>query len=295
MVHSEESKEVAWFAGLGAKWSPKTETQKAFRDAWDALSVDAVRQGQSFDFADDLERGLGPGLASNFVDPPCESGAKGEQRFQVLIDPKSDSVTLATEAGDRCLVAHPIKDGHGFDIFAVRDGESPRAQEPLFILRSNSMKEQWTLFGLRCEQCEARGKRQCGNRELGRMMQYQEAAGDGNAYCMDIELPALKADGTPEVICDVCGDDDARLGHSVLTTRRPKWNPKQKTLTLDFRGRCSLASARNFQLEVEGKPEPGNSRLLFGKVSQDKYALDFQRPLGTVQAFASVLSAMHWK
>jgi len=288
MVHSDECKEVAWFSGLGAKWSAKTDARKPSKDPWDVLST-------SFDLADDLERGLGPGLASNFVDPPRESGAKGEQRFQVFTEKKSGVVVLATEAGETCLEAHSSKDGLGFDIFSVLKGDSPRAQEPLFILRSNPEQDEWTLSGRRCERCESRGKRQCGNRELCRMVHYKEEVGDGHAYCMDMELPAIREDGTPEVICDVCSDDAERLGHTILTTRRPRWNANQKTLALDFRGRCSVASAWNFQLEVEGKPQSGTSRMLFGKVDDHKYVLDFQSPLGTVQAFAAALTAKHWK
>ncbi|OLP76392.1 Tubby-like F-box protein 2 [Symbiodinium microadriaticum] len=74
----------------------------------------------------------------------------------------------------------------------------------------------------------------------------------------------------------------------VLSTRRPRWNPRQKTLTLDFQGRCSLASAKNFQLEAEG--DAGRVVLLFGKVEKDRFVLDHSHPLGTVQASARDLS-----
>ncbi|CAE7633291.1 TULP9 [Symbiodinium pilosum] len=83
------------------------------------------------------------------------------------------------------------------------------------------------------------------------------------------------------------------VGGCVLTTRRPRWNPRQKTLTLDFHGRCSLASAKNFQLEAEG--DASRVVLLFGKVEKDRFVLDYGHPLGAVQAFAAALSASHWK
>lgn len=299
MVHSTEaSSHVAWMTRLGGKlsasMSPTSSPKKNLNASWDLTSNSGsdVRLG-SFDYADVLERGMGPGLASNFVDPPRETGSKGELRFQVVVEKKTSSIFLMIESGQKCLEACPVADG--FDIFAAREGESPKLQEPLFVLRTDGQKAHWRLCSLRCEQCVARGKRQCGTRELARLMHYQEAAGDGHAFCMDVELPAISEAGNPEVICEVCSDPDARLGHTVLTTRRPKWNATRKTLTLDFRGRCSLASAKNFQLEIEGKPEPGKSRLLFGKCAADTYVLDVQRPLGPVQAFAAAISAMHWK
>lgn len=123
------------------------------------------------------------------------------------------------------------------------------------------------------------------------MSHYTEMVGDGNAFCMDVELPELRKDGQSHAVCSVCGKDD--VGGCVLSTRRPKWNSRQKTLTLDFRGRCSMASAKNFQLEAEN--DPSQVVLLFGKVGANKFVLDYGHPLGTVQAFAAALTATHWK
>lgn len=71
-----------------------------------------------------------------------------------------------------------------------------------------------------------------------------------------------------------------------------------KSLTLEFKGRCNVASAKNFQLAM-GK-EAADAKLhdiaiQFGKMGPDLFCLDFRAPLGTVQAFALALTTVNWK
>jgi len=241
-----------------------------------------------FDLADILEQGRGPGLASSFVEAP--EPEEKEQQLSVLCEERRfilmrDNKTL--------LVAVPVE-GVGFDIFLPKEEgrQGPAGEGAAFLLRCSPKLDSWLLTSARCEQCEARGSRQCGTRELCRMSHYTERVGEGNAFCMDVELPELSEDGRSRVVCSVCSGREEVAG-CVLSTRRPRWNPRQKTLTLDFQGRCSLASAKNFQLEAEG--DAGRVVLLFGKVEKDRFVLDHSHPLGTVQAFAAALSASHWK
>lgn len=108
---------------------------------------------------------------------------------------------------------------------------------------------------------------------------------------MDVEIPEVQEDGSSSIVCPVCSDPD--IGGCLLSTRRPKWNERKQSLTLDFRGRCSIASAKNFMLEAENNPS--TITLLFGKISKSKFVLDYSYPLSMVQAFAAALTATHWK
>eukprot|EP00434_Breviolum_minutum_P029545 symbB.v1.2.026123.t1/scaffold2587.1/size76604/5 len=265
----------------------KLEPDTAAQDyAWGKLQNRQVKEkgyvprgsdlGRGFDLAEMLELGMGPGLTSSFVEPAAE-----EQRLTVLCEGKHYNLTDSN--GKVLLTAKPFESG--FDLFL------PSSEAPTFLLRSNQRLESWLLTSVRCEHCEARGARQCGTRELCRMSHYTELVGDGNAFCMDVEIPELREDGQSHAVCSVCGKDD--VGGCILSTRRPKWNSRQKTLTLDFRGRCSMASAKNFQLEAEN--DSTKVVLLFGKVGANKFVLDYGNPLGTVQAFAAALTATHWK
>jgi hypothetical protein len=71
-----------------------------------------------------------------------------------------------------------------------------------------------------------------------------------------------------------------------------------KSLTLDFFGRCSKASPKNIQLQFPGADQTGVSQekvqLLFGKIDDNLFVLDYRQPLGMVQAFAAALSTKDW-
>lgn len=244
-----------------------------------------------FDLADLLEQGLGPGLTSNFVEPPDASEEK-EQRLIVECQPEKKSFVLTTEGGQALLVALTLPDNAGFEIFSTTDGTASKGGRPAFLLNSNQKRDQWTLFSVRCENCASKGRRKCGTRELAKLYHYCETVGDGNAFCMDVELPESPEDNSPGVVCSACADPCIEVTGRIVTSRRPKWNTRQKTLTMDFRGRCSMASAKNFILEDEDKKQ---LKLLFGKVGVNKFVLDYRHPLGMIQAFSAALSATHWK
>jgi hypothetical protein len=253
----------------------------------------------SFEFADDLEQGKGPGPASNYTEPPEHKDR--EERLVVKRGDNRDTFTLVTKKAETLLMARVNNDSTRFDLFITRDNEPPKTLAPAFTLQLNQSRTQWVLESLRCELCESRGKRKCGTRVLARMAHYTETVGEGRAFCMDLDLPEVREDGSSAVVCPVCCGDAAGLSadaskaplqQRVLTTRRPRWNPKHQSLTLDFRGRCSQASAKNFQL---ADPEAeGNVKLLFGKVGDNKFVLDYKYPLGMVQAFSAALTTVQW-
>lgn len=281
----------AWLKNIMRKPSEGcVQPENEAKNGWDVPTD--MRQWRGFEFADILEQGMGPGLTCTFLEP-ADKGEDKDRRLIVQCEPDKRNFVLSTEKGESLLMAVGAPDGLSFDLFVAIEGEPPKALGPAFTLRCNPQRDQWSLCSVRCEMCESKGKRQVGTRELARVLHYCEAVGEGNAFCMDIELPELREDGSPSVVCPVCGGPDADIGGSVLTSRRPKWNARQKTLTLDFRGRCSMASAKNFQLEAEN--DSSKTALLFGKVASNKYVLDYRHPFGMVQAFAAALSATHWK
>mmetsp|Transcript_34379 Transcript_34379/g.107475 ORF Transcript_34379/g.107475 Transcript_34379/m.107475 type:complete len:299 (-) Transcript_34379:51-947(-) len=294
---AESPKESTWLRSLGAAAAAvtifKVQSQQDLGTCVFPEKVGNVpeepRQWSAFEFAELLEEGLGPGIASDHMQAPRDLAK--QMKLRVQRSPDRREYVLQTEKGQDLLVARVNADGTQYDFFPAKDTQSPRALGPTFRLTSNPAKDQWSLYTTRCDQCESRGKRQCGSRELAFVTHYNEAVGDGQAFCMDVQLPELDEEGNGAVWCPVCGD--ASEGVEELTTRRPKWNPKHKSLTLDFNGRCTKASAKNFQLEVPGKP--GKVKFLFGKVADHEFVLDYKRPLGPVQAFATALTTSHWK
>ncbi|KAL1520079.1 hypothetical protein AB1Y20_023554 [Prymnesium parvum] len=82
-------------------------------------------------------------------------------------------------------------------------------------------------------------------------------------------------------------------GVAVVVSRMPKWNERSQTYELPFVGRANWASARNFQLVEQG----GSGErviLLYGKMEENEFAMDFAHPLSFLHAFAICLTTFAW-
>jgi len=251
---------------------------------------DEPRQWQAFEQADLMEQGLAAGLVCDFMEIPEKDK---EVRLCVERSPDRKKFLLTTEKGNCCLLAESDDSVSGYNIYVARDGDPPVTVGPMFTLRANDKKDKWTLHANTCDQCEMKGKRNCGSRELAQIFHYTEQVGDAVAeiHCMDMEIPKMLDDDSMDVWCPMCSGGGTDLC-TQLTSRRPKWNARRRTISMDFWGRCSMASAKNFQLEVVDKPD--KVKFLFGKVGDHQFVLDYHRPLSTIQAFAAAVSAFNW-
>ncbi|XP_048540681.1 tubby-like F-box protein 8 [Triticum urartu] len=103
----------------------------------------------------------------------------------------------------------------------------------------------------------------------------------------------------------------------VLRNKVPRWHEQLQCWCLNFRGRVTIASVKNFQLIAApsqppppaagaGAPAPAPSQpapaleqdkiiLQFGKVSKDMFTMDYRYPLSAFQAFAMCLSSFDTK
>ncbi|TMW61316.1 hypothetical protein Poli38472_012507 [Pythium oligandrum] len=79
-----------------------------------------------------------------------------------------------------------------------------------------------------------------------------------------------------------------------FTNREPVFREDLGAYCLDFGGRVSMASVKNFQLINPEDPSMGNI-LQFGRVADDMFTMDFQWPLSPFQAFAICLSSCDTK
>lgn len=71
----------------------------------------------------------------------------------------------------------------------------------------------------------------------------------------------------------------------VMHNKAPLWNESSQVYQLDFGGRVTQESAKNFQIEYNGKQV-----MQFGRIDSNAYTLDFQYPFTTLQAFAVALA-----
>lgn len=84
---------------------------------------------------------------------------------------------------------------------------------------------------------------------------------------------------------------DPRSPHIiVLKNKAPQWDGVLRGYKLDFHGRATKASEKNFQLVAVSDPQ--KVVMLFGKQSDDRFALDFRYPLCGLQAAAIATTIM---
>ncbi|KAI3722801.1 hypothetical protein L2E82_33898 [Cichorium intybus] len=88
----------------------------------------------------------------------------------------------------------------------------------------------------------------------------------------------------------------------VLKNKSPIWHERLQRWCLNFKGRVTRASVKNFQLipSVEDFHKVSNEEkdqviLQFGKIEQDIFTMDYRYPLSAFQAFAICLSSFDTK
>ncbi|CAN8271184.1 unnamed protein product [Cochlearia groenlandica] len=88
----------------------------------------------------------------------------------------------------------------------------------------------------------------------------------------------------------------------VLKNKSPRWHEQLQCWCLNFKGRVTVASVKNFQLvadidaSLDAPPEEHERVILqFGKIGKDIFTMDYQYPLSAFQAFAICISSFDTK
>ncbi|XP_010241698.1 PREDICTED: tubby-like F-box protein 8 [Nelumbo nucifera] len=103
-------------------------------------------------------------------------------------------------------------------------------------------------------------------------------------------------------------DEEGKERPLILRNKAPRWHEQLQCWCLNFRGRVTVASVKNFQLiaatqPAAGAPTPSQPAppehdkiiLQFGKVGKDMFTMDYRYPLSAFQAFAICLSSFDTK
>eukprot|EP00249_Psilotum_nudum_P017415 c26311_g1_i1 orf=866-2104(+) len=105
-------------------------------------------------------------------------------------------------------------------------------------------------------------------------------------------------------ICDVEALSSSLLRECplILKNKAPRWHEQLQCWCLNFRGRVTVASVKNFQLvaatdstQVASQSDHDKVLLQFGKVGKDMFTMDYRYPLSAFQAFAICLSSFDTK
>ncbi|KAG5004905.1 hypothetical protein JHK82_028924 [Glycine max] len=110
-------------------------------------------------------------------------------------------------------------------------------------------------------------------------------------------------------------DEEGKVRPLVLKNKSPRWHEQLQCWCLNFRGRVTVASVKNFQLIASTPPaavaptgtgptpsqptqsssDPDKIILQFGKVGKDMFTMDYRYPLSAFQAFAICLTSFDTK
>ncbi|XP_071709570.1 tubby-like F-box protein 5 [Rutidosis leptorrhynchoides] len=109
------------------------------------------------------------------------------------------------------------------------------------------------------------------------------------------EKPLLTSPSVKKAVT-VCTDS------LVLKNKSPRWHEQLQCWCLNFKGRVTVASVKNFQLVASvnscdnvADAEQNRVILQFGKIGQDIFTMDYRYPLSAYQAFAICLSSFDTK
>ncbi|KAM3838763.1 tubby-related protein 1 [Vipera latastei] len=177
-----------------------------------------------------------------------------------------------------------------------RDGEN-------FIgkLRSNLMGTRFSVFDNGVNPDRANADWSNVRQELAAVIYETNVLGFKGPRKMTVVIPGMNSDNE-RVPIRPRNDNDGLLVRwqnkimdslIELHNKAPVWNDETQSYVLNFHGRVTHASVKNFQIVHSDDPE--YIVLQFGRVADDVFTMDYNYPLCTVQAFAIALSSFDGK
>merc|ERR1712093_944146 len=165
-------------------------------------------------------------------------------------------------------------------------------------LRSNFLGTEFSLYdkGVNPEKLEQSQRDSSPvevRQELATILYKQNVLGSRGPRKMKVMVPNVDSDGNrvelrPNTASDSMierykaakNDNDVQ----ILKNKQPKWNDQVGAYVLNFNGRVTRASVKNFQL-CNVTRDPDLVVMQFGRVGKDAFTMDYQWPLCGLQAF----------
>jgi len=170
-------------------------------------------------------------------------------------------------------------------------------------LRSNMLGTQFTIFD-GGEQSKSRsllqdrtGQRQ----EIAATLYDTNVLGFKGPRRMTVVLPGMTSEGKRTEFRPL-SDHDGLIeryksknldGILELQNKTPVWNDETQSYVLNFHGRVTQASVKNFQIVHESDTD--YIIMQFGRVAEDIFTMDYRYPMCAVQAFGIALSSFDSK
>ncbi|KAE8729027.1 Tubby-like F-box protein 6 [Hibiscus syriacus] len=232
------------------------------------------------------------------------------------------SPALSGELSKLLLAAKKVRRATGIDfvISLVGDDFSRSSNKYVGKLRSNFLGTKFNIFDSQppedpivrscCRSCQKTLLEKCTMHSIPiSTIEERETAPTPMAFTNHLEHSSYLLDSTgirPQVGYDSTGNRTTLKSMAyaplVLKNKAPRWHEQLQCWCLNFKGRVTVASVKNFQLvaAVERSQnvtlaEQENVILQFGKIGKDIFTMDYRYPLSAFQAFAICLSSFDTK
>ncbi|KAJ6659465.1 hypothetical protein lerEdw1_018699 [Lerista edwardsae] len=168
-------------------------------------------------------------------------------------------------------------------------------------LRSNLMGTRFSVFDNGVNPDRGNGDWSNVRQELAAVVYETNVLGFKGPRKMTVVIPGMNSDNE-RVPIRPRNDNDGLLMRwqnrimdnlIELHNKAPVWNVETQSYVLNFHGRVTHASVKNFQ--IVHSSDPDYIVLQFGRVADDAFTLDYNYPLCAVQAFAIALSSFDGK
>ncbi|XP_049895359.1 tubby-related protein 1-like isoform X1 [Epinephelus moara] len=168
-------------------------------------------------------------------------------------------------------------------------------------LRSNLMGTKFTVFDNALNPERALPDMSNARQELAGIIYETNVLGMKGPRRMTVVIPGMDKDNDrvafrPRNECDglLIRHQNRRMENLIeLHNKTPVWNEETASHVLNFNGRVTQASIKNFQI-VHSK-DVDYIVMQFGRIADDIFTLDFNYPMCAVQAFAIALSSFDGK
>ncbi|XP_011296771.1 protein king tubby isoform X2 [Fopius arisanus] len=170
-------------------------------------------------------------------------------------------------------------------------------------LRSNLLGTQFTIYdnGYSLMKQNKRDDRSTPRQELAAVVYDTNVLGFKGPRKMTVIIPGMTADQQRIPICP--RDESETLLECwkmknmdnviELHNKTPVWNDDTQSYVLNFHGRVTQASVKNFQVVHDSDTD--YVVMQFGRVAEDVFTMDYRFPLCALQAFAIALSSFDGK
>ncbi|PPD81643.1 hypothetical protein GOBAR_DD21446 [Gossypium barbadense] len=244
----------------------------------------------------------------------------------VKASPASGKITFPSclKQGKFLLAARRYRQGAHIEYIISLDADDLSEGSNAYVgkLSSDFLGTNFTIFDSQPPHSGAKpGSSRASRRFASKQISPQVPAGNFKVGQLSYKFNLLKSRGPRRMVCSIKCPlpeentaeykhlDNGKMkmpanttsSHTVLKNKAPRWHEHLQCWCLNFHGRVTVASVKNFQLSATVDPNSGGEVdnetvvLQFGKVGEHTFTMDYRQPLSAFLAFAICLTSFGTK